>query len=42
MPKILVKNPIVDLDGDEMARVLWGKIKSELILPFLRIGSNSI
>ena len=38
MPKILVKKPIVDLDGDEMARILWGKIKSELILPFLELN----
>ena len=37
MPKILVKNPIVDINGDEMARVLWHKIKSELILPYLDI-----
>ena len=37
MPKIKVKNPIVDINGDEMARVLWDKIKSELIAPFLEI-----
>ena len=37
MPKILVKNPIVDINGDEMARVLWHKIKTELILPYLDI-----
>ncbi len=38
MPKISVKNPIVDLDGDEMARVLWHKIKKELIFPFLELN----
>ncbi len=35
MPKILVKNPIVNINGDEMARVLWEKIEKELILPHL-------
>ncbi len=37
MPKIEVKNPIVDITGDEMANVIWEKIKNELILPFLDI-----
>ena len=37
MTKILVKNPIVDINGDEMARVIWEKIKENLILPFLKI-----
>ena len=37
MPKIEVKNPIVDISGDEMANVVWEKIKNELILPFLDI-----
>ena len=35
MQKIKVKNPIVELDGDEMARVLWHMIKERLILPFI-------
>jgi len=37
MDKIKVKNPIVEIDGDEMARVMWHMIKEELILPFLDI-----
>lgn len=37
MIKIKVKNPIVEIDGDEMARVLWHMIKEKLILPFLDI-----
>lgn len=37
MQKIKVKNPIVEIDGDEMTRVLWGWIKSELILPYLDV-----
>jgi isocitrate dehydrogenase len=35
MTKIKVANPIVDLDGDEMTRVIWRWIKDKLILPFL-------
>ncbi len=37
MTKITVKNPIVELDGDEMTRVIWAKIKEQLLLPFLDI-----
>jgi len=37
MPKINVRNPIVDINGDEMARILWQEIKMKLILPFLDI-----
>ncbi|MDA9222920.1 NADP-dependent isocitrate dehydrogenase [Candidatus Pelagibacter sp.] len=35
MTKINVKNPVVELDGDEMTRVIWEFIKSKLILPYL-------
>jgi len=35
--KIVVKNPVVEMDGDEMTRVIWAKIKEELILPYLQI-----
>ena len=35
MEKIQMKNPIVELDGDEMTRVIWKWIKDELILPFV-------
>ena len=31
--KIKVKNPIVELDGDEMARIMWSFTKNKLILP---------
>jgi len=37
MSKIKVVNPVVDLDGDEMTRVIWAKIKEKLILPYLDI-----
>ncbi len=35
MDKIKVHNPIVELDGDEMTRVIWQMIKDQLILPYL-------
>lgn len=37
MAKIQVKNPIVEMDGDEMTRIIWQMIKDELILPYLDI-----
>ncbi len=37
MPKIKVKNPIVEMDGDEMTRIIWSFIKDKLILPYLDI-----
>ena len=37
MAKIKVKNPIVELDGDEMTRIIWGFIKKKFILPYLDI-----
>ena len=37
MAKIKVENPVVELDGDEMTRVIWQFIKDKLILPYLDI-----
>ena len=37
MSKIIVKNPVVELDGDEMTRIIWDFIKKKLILPYLEI-----
>jgi len=37
MSKIQVKNPVVELDGDEMTRIIWDFIKNKLILPYLDI-----
>jgi isocitrate dehydrogenase len=37
MAKIEVKNPVVELDGDEMTRIIWAFIKDQLILPYLDI-----
>jgi len=37
MPKIKVANPVVELDGDEMTRIIWQLIKDKLILPYLDV-----
>jgi isocitrate dehydrogenase len=37
MAKIQVKNPIVELDGDEMTRIIWEMIKEKLIHPYLDV-----
>src|SRR5271155_4598420 len=37
MDKIKVANPVVELDGDEMTRIIWDLIKTKLILPYLDI-----
>ena len=38
MAKIKVAGPIVDLDGDEMTRIIWQKIRNDLILPYLDVA----
>ena len=38
MAKIKVKNPVVELDGDEMTRIIWSFIKEKLIKPYLEIN----
>ena len=38
MSKIKVKNPIVELDGDEMTRIIWEFIKNKLIIPYLDLN----
>ena len=37
MAKIKVQNPVVELDGDEMTRIIWDFIKQQLILPYLDV-----
>jgi isocitrate dehydrogenase len=37
MSKIKVRNPIVEMDGDEMTRIIWQKIREKLILPYLDV-----
>ena len=37
MSKIKVKNPVVELDGDEMTRIIWQWIRERLVQPYLDI-----
>ena len=37
MSKILVTNPVVEIDGDEMTRIIWKFIKEQLILPYIDV-----
>ncbi|XP_062523444.1 isocitrate dehydrogenase [NADP] cytoplasmic-like [Corticium candelabrum] len=38
--RIKVDNPVVDLDGDEMTRIIWGRIKETLIFPFVNVETK--
>ena len=40
MEKIKMKNPVVEMDGDEMTRILWKSIKDELITPFVELNTE--
>ena len=37
MKKVTVKNPVVEMDGDEMTRIIWQTIRETLILPYLDV-----
>lgn len=37
LEKIKAKNPVVEMDGDEMTRIIWEKIRNELILPYVDV-----
>ncbi|MDD4295651.1 MAG: NADP-dependent isocitrate dehydrogenase [Ruminiclostridium sp.] len=39
MNKIIMKNPIVEMDGDEMTRIIWKYIKDELLIPFIDLNT---
>ena len=40
MDKIIMQNPIVEMDGDEMTRILWKQIKEELLEPFVNLNTE--
>ena len=40
MTKIAMKTPLVEMDGDEMTRILWAKIKEQLLLPYLDLQTE--
>jgi isocitrate dehydrogenase len=42
MAKIQVKTPVVEIDGDEMTRIIWEWIRERLIKPYLSISSSTI
>ena len=39
MEKIKMSTPLVEMDGDEMTRIVWGKIKEELLNPFIELNT---
>ena len=40
MSKIQMKTPLVEMDGDEMTRILWAEIKKELLEPFVDLKTE--
>ena len=40
MSRIVMKNPIVEMDGDEMTRIIWAQLKEELLLPFIDLKTE--
>ena len=40
MEKIKMTTPLVEMDGDEMTRILWQQIKDEVILPFVDLKTE--
>ena len=40
MEKIKMQNPIVEMDGDEMTRILWAMIKDQLLNPFIELNTE--
>ena len=40
MSKIMMTTPIVEMDGDEMTRILWQMIKDELLLPYIDLKTE--
>ena len=40
MEKIQMTTPLVEMDGDEMTRILWKMIKEELLLPFIDLNTE--
>ena len=40
MNKIQMKTPLVEMDGDEMTRILWKMIKEELLLPYIDLNTE--
>lgn len=41
MSKIQMTTPLVEMDGDEMTRILWKMIKDDLLLPYIDLKTNT-
>lgn len=35
--RVVAKNPVVEMDGDEMTRIIWSMIKEKLIFPYVKV-----
>jgi hypothetical protein len=35
--RVVAKNPVVEMDGDEMTRIIWARIKERLIFPYVKV-----
>jgi isocitrate dehydrogenase len=35
--RVAAKNPVVEMDGDEMTRIIWARIKEKLIFPYVKV-----
>ena len=42
MDKIKMTTPLVEMDGDEMTRILWKMIKDELLLPYIDLKTEKV
>ncbi len=40
MKKIVMQTPLVEMDGDEMTRILWQMIKDELLIPYIELNTE--
>lgn len=40
--RIVAKNPVVEMDGDEMTRIIWENIKEKLIFPYVKVCMSII
>lgn len=36
--RVVAKNPVVEMDGDEMTRIIWSMIKEKLIFPYVKVN----
>lgn len=39
--RVVAKNPVVEMDGDEMTRIIWSMIKEKLIFPYVKVSQQT-